>query len=80
MRTLESYNNAIQRLDRMIDDMKMSMEPMKDGEFKVFSLHDGVQVDETASIIARDERVIEELQDLMQVIEDKRDQEYGGQA
>ncbi|HEV7247940.1 MAG TPA: hypothetical protein VGN93_13230 [Shinella sp.] len=73
MRTQESYDNAIRRIEDMIQEIESAAEPMKAGKFTLFSYRDGEKVDETSAIIERDSRVVEGLQSLVAVIKAKRD-------
>lgn len=74
MRTQESYDNAIRRIEDMIQEIESSAEPMKAGRFTLFSYRDGEKVNETNAIIERDKRVVEGLQDLLAEIKAKRDE------
>lgn len=74
MRTQESYDNAIRRIEDMIQEIESSAEPMKAGKFTLFSYRDGEKVNETNAIMERDKRVVEGLQDLLAEIKAKRDE------
>lgn len=70
---IESYNAIINNLQRMIDEAENSIAAMDAGNFKLFRIEDGKQIDETDLIIKKDRLNIVELKVLVKVIEDKRD-------